>query len=41
MMEFCDPQTFDIIIAKSKKEYRVKKLQELLPDGFGPSNLSD
>ncbi|MDE7339823.1 MAG: cytidine deaminase [Lachnospiraceae bacterium] len=41
MMEFCDPQTFDVIIAKSKKEYRVKKLQELLPDGFGPSNLSD
>ena len=41
MMEFCDPQTFDIIIAKSTTEYRVKKLQELLPDGFGPSNLSD
>ncbi|MDE5933394.1 MAG: cytidine deaminase [Lachnospiraceae bacterium] len=40
MMEFCDPQSFDVIIAKSKKEYRVKKLQELLPDGFGPSNLS-
>lgn len=40
MMEFCDPQTFDVITAKSKKEYRVKKLQELLPDGFGPSNLS-
>ena len=41
MMEFCDPQTFDIIIARSKKEYQLKKLQELLPDGFGPSNLSD
>ena len=40
MMEFCDPQTFDIIIAKTKKEYQVKKLRELLPDGFGPSNLS-
>lgn len=40
MMEFCDPQTFDVITAKTKKEYRVKKLQELLPDGFGPSNLS-
>lgn len=40
MMEFCDPQTFDVITAKSKKEYRVKKLQELLPDGFGSSNLS-
>lgn len=41
MMEFCDPQTFEVIIAKSKKEYQVKKLQELLPDGFGPSNLSE
>ena len=41
MTEFCDPQSFDVIIARSKKEYQVKKLQELLPDGFGPSNLSD
>lgn len=40
MIEFCDPQTFEIIIAKSKKEYQVEKLQKLLPDGFGPSNLS-
>lgn len=41
MMEFCDPQAFEVIIAKSKKEYQVKKLQELLPDGFGLSNLSE
>ena len=40
MMEFCDPQTFEIIVAKSKDEYQVKKLCELLPEGFGPSNLS-
>ena len=39
-MEFCDPQTFEIIVAKSKDEYQVKKLCELLPEGFGPSNLS-
>lgn len=41
MMEFCEPQAFDVIVAKSKSEYQVKKLQELLPDGFGPSNLSE
>lgn len=41
MMEFCDPRSFDVIIAKSKEEYRIKKLLELLPDGFGPANLSD
>jgi len=40
MMEFCEPQSFDVIIAKSRSEYQVKKLQELLPDGFGPLNLS-
>ena len=40
MKEFCDPQTFESIVAKSKDEYQVKKLCELLPEGFGPSNLS-
>lgn len=40
MTEFCDPQSFEVIVAKSQGEYRVKKLYELLPDGFGPSNLS-
>lgn len=39
MMEFCEPGSFEVITAKSKSEYRVKKLAELLPDGFGPSNL--
>lgn len=40
MMEFCDPQTFQIIVAKSKSEYEVRTLQELLPNGFGAANLS-
>lgn len=39
MMEFCEPAAFEIIVAKSKSEYQVKKLSGLLPDGFGPSNL--
>lgn len=39
MMEFCDPETFVIIIAKSETEYKVYSLKELLPEGFGPDNL--
>ena len=39
MEEFCDPDTFEIITAVSEKEYRVYKLRELLPKGFGPGNL--
>lgn len=40
MMEFCNPHTFKIIVAKSVKEYEIKTLEELLPDGFGAANLS-
>ena len=39
MMEFCDPDTFKIILAKSPEEYKVYTLWELLPEGFGPGNL--
>ena len=39
MMEFCNPQTFQIIVAKSVTEYEIKTLEELLPDGFGAANL--
>lgn len=39
MMEFCDYENFDIILAKSENEYKVLKLKELLPMGFGPNNL--
>ena len=39
MMEFCNPQTFQIIVAKSMNEYQVRTLEELLPNGFGASNL--
>lgn len=41
MMEFCNPQAFQVIVAKSKSEYMVKTLQEFLPDGFGPGNLAE
>ena len=39
MMEFCDPGKFQIIVAKSTKEYEVRTLLELLPEGFGAANL--
>ena len=39
MMEFCRPETFQVIVAKSLEEYKVMTLRELLPVGFGPENL--
>ena len=39
MMEFCDPETFQIILAVDKDQYDIFTLNELLPLGFGPSNL--
>lgn len=39
MMEFCDPETFQIILAVDSEHYDVYTLRELLPLGFGPSNL--
>lgn len=38
MMEFCDPDTFRIILTNGK-EVRSYTLAELLPLGFGPSKL--
>ena len=35
MAEFCDPETFQIILAKSEKEYKTYLLKELLPLSFG------
>ena len=40
MMEFCDPESFLIITARSTEEYRVHTLREYLPDGFGPADLA-
>ena len=41
MMEFCEPESFQIIVAKSEEDYRVMTLAELLPEGFGPENLGE
>ena len=39
MMEFCDPETFEIILCDEKDELHTYKLEELLPLGFGPANM--
>ena len=39
MKEFCQDDRFQIILARSVKEYKVYTLAELLPMGFGPDNL--
>ena len=39
MMEFCDPKTFQIILAVDKERYEIYTLVELMPLGFGPLNL--
>lgn len=39
MMEFCDPEKFQIILAADREHYKIYTLKELLPLGFGPSDL--
>lgn len=39
MMEFCDPETFRIILAADPVCPQSFLLKELLPLGFGPKNL--
>lgn len=41
MMEFCEPLRFQVIVAKSEEDYRVMTLAELLPEAFGPKNVSE
>ena len=41
MMEFCSPDTFEIILAVSPEDYKVYLLKDLLPLGFGPGSLKD
>lgn len=40
LREFCVPETFEVILAKNIKEYKVITLGELLPMSFGPENLA-
>ncbi len=40
MMEFCQPNAFRIILAGSPDQPKSYTLDELLPLGFGPENIS-
>ena len=37
--EFVNDYTFEVIVARSKTDYRKHILHELFPESFGPSNL--
>lgn len=39
MREFCEPDKFLVITAKSRECYIICTLEELLPHSFGPGNL--
>jgi len=39
MMEFCAPDRFKIIVARSEDDFKVHTLAELMPHGFGPDSL--
>jgi cytidine deaminase len=39
MMEFCDPKTFKVIVAKGVDDYKIHCLEEILPYGFCPKSL--
>ena len=39
-MEFCQPNAFRIILAGNPDQPKSYTLDELLPLGFGPENLS-
>ncbi len=41
MMEFCRPDEFQIILARGKDDYKIYKLRDLIPQGFGPGNLEE
>lgn len=40
MMEFCNPGSFQVILAVDEACYKIYRLEELLPEGFGPENLA-
>lgn len=39
MMEFCNPEEFQIILSDGKDNMKVMSLREMLPYGFCPSDL--
>ena len=41
LSEFCDPEHFEFILAKTPADYQVYKLKEILPFSFTPENLDE
>ncbi|MCI9485457.1 MAG: cytidine deaminase [Lachnospiraceae bacterium] len=39
LREFCRPREFSVILARSREDYRMFSLEELLPESFGPEFL--
>lgn len=39
MREFCAPEEFEVILARSREDYKILRLKDLLPESFGPENL--
>ena len=41
MAEFCDLETFEVIVAASEDDYEVYRLKEILPCAFTPASLEN
>jgi cytidine deaminase len=39
MEEFCDPDSFEIVLAINSENYKIFTLSELFPQVFGPAAL--
>ena len=39
MMEFCDPESFEILLVSDEAQVESVLLKDLLPRGFGPASL--
>ena len=39
LREFCDPDTFRIIVARSESDFKEFTLSQLLPQSFGPESI--
>lgn len=40
LREFCVPEDMTVIVCRSREDYKELTLAELLPNSFGPENLS-